>query len=402
MWFLILVLVVIVLLAVGIIAGVPSFLQWLAKENILFTTVKEGTGKAIMRGDSFDHFIMSFKGYHLNDPRKLWHELWLKDENGAEVVCNGQKVKLPDWEIVYHGIGNRKGFDRTDDGFYDDRSLFLKDLGLYWVGWPWRNSVYVYGFEWNETYTDKENRGKEKVLPRAEPTDFFYVADFTYAIVTTGAETKDRLPTDELTLVTVAIRNPYRALFSGEDWIRRITAAINRHVRNFVGNKGYDDLISITKGRNASMSATSKRWAEEFSQPIIDLSSFLADETKGSSPPTGLKGRYGIEIRTADLQTVDLSGTDEEKRQHQAAAARKYVAEQEAKATILAGEATANVIKMTGDKEAEALEARLKVIENHHSGEMLAQLDAMREAGGAGARVIWANSPFIPTKGGEK
>lgn len=395
MWFLILVLVVIVLLGAGVIAGVPSFLQWLAKENILFTTVKEGTVKAIMRGDSFDHFIMSFRGYHLNDPRKSWHELWLKDENGAEVVCNGQKVKLPDWEIVYHGAGNKKGFKETDDGFYDGRHPLLKTLGLYWVGWPWAKSVYVYGFEWNETYTKE---GKEEVLPRAEATDFIYAADFTYAIVTTGAETKDLLPTDELTLVTVAIRNPYRALFSGEDWIRRITAAINRYVRNFVGNKGYGELISIAKGTGKK---ALKAWAKEFSQPIIDLSKLLADETEDKLPPKGLKGRYGVEIRTADLQTVELSGSKEEKAKHQEAAAKVYTAKQEAEATILAGEAKANVIKMTGDKEAEALEARLAVIEKHPSGEMLAQLDAMREAGGAGARVIWANSPFIP-KGDEK
>jgi hypothetical protein len=389
MWFLILVLVLIVLLGAGIVAGVPSLLQWLAKENILFTTVKEGTVKAIMRGDSFDHFIMSFRGYHLNDPKKPGHKNEFVD------VDDGKVKKLPDWEIIYHGVGNKKGFVKTDDDFYDDRHKLLKKLGLYWVGWPWANSVYVYGFEWNETYTKE---GKEKVLPRAEATDFIYAADFTYAIMTEGAETKDRLPTDELTLVTVAIRNPYRALFSGEDWIRRITAAINRYVRNFVGNKGYDELISITKGTGKK---ALKAWAEEFSQPIINLSNFLADETDDSSPPTGLKGKYGVEIRTADLQTVELSGSPEEKAKHQTAAARVYTAKQEAEATFLAGEAQGKVIKIKGDKEAEALEARLAVIEKHPSGEMLAQLDAMREAGGAGARVIWANSPFIP-KGDEK
>jgi len=37
------------------------------------------------------------------------------------------------------------------------------------------------------------------------------------------------------------------------------------------------------------------------------------------------------------------------------------------------------------------------VIKEHGTaGELLAQLDAMRDASGAGARVIWANNPFVP------
>ncbi|MFH1178617.1 MAG: SPFH domain-containing protein [bacterium] len=370
-------LVLIGLMTLGV--GFPFFLQWLAKENIFFTTVKEGTVKAIMRGDSFERFIMSFAGYHLNDPRKECYEPWLKDENGVEVKVNGERVKLPDWEVVYHGKGNKKGFKESDD-CYDNRSWLLKKLGLYWVGWPWANSVYIYGFEWNETYTEKG--GEEKVLPRSEATDFIYVADFTYAIVTEGAETKDRLPTDELTLVTVAIRNPYRALFSGEDWMRRVTAAINRHVRNFIGSKDFQELISLEEDK----------WAD-FSKPIIELSNKLLDDR--IEPPFGLKGRYGAEIRTADLQTIELSG--DAKKQDQEATTKEYVAKQEAKATLLTGQAKADVIKMIGDKEAEALEARLRVIKEHGAtGELLAQLDAMRDASGAGARIIWANNPFVP------
>ncbi|MFA6278472.1 MAG: SPFH domain-containing protein [Candidatus Paceibacterota bacterium] len=363
------ILAVIVLLAACVM--IISFLmQWLAKENIFVTTVREGTVKVIMRGDSLDHFVMSFAGYHLSDQRKL--------------LCTDS----PEWEVIYHGKGQ--------DEKFDDRPWWLKKLGLYWVGWPWVNSVYVYGFEWNETYTD--DGGNEKILPRSEATDFIYVADFTYAIRTEGAETQDRLPTDELTLVTVAIRNPYRALFSGEDWMRRVTAAINRHVRDFVGKKDFQDLIS------------SKGDTDAFSAPIIKLNEKLPDDVTGKLP-WGLQGKYGVEIRTADLQTIELSG--EAKKQDQAATTKAYVAEQEAKAITLTGKADAKVIKMKGKREAEALDARLKVIKAHGAtGEMLAQLDAMQESSkGAGNTVIWANNPFIPlagmlkpteTKGGEK
>ncbi|TSC63841.1 MAG: hypothetical protein G01um101491_447 [Parcubacteria group bacterium Gr01-1014_91] len=329
-------------------------LPWLAQESILFTSVREGTAKAIMRGHSFDRFIISFTGYHLNDPSKKWYD-----------------PALADWSVVWHGKGK--------DGDYDDRSWLLKHLGLYWVGWPWANSVYVYEFEWNETYTDLTT-GKEKVLPRAEATDFIYVADFTYAIMTEESETKDRLPTDERTHITIAIRNPYRALFSGEDWMRRVTAAVNRHVRTFVGEKPFQILISTMDPK-------------AFSGPIIDLNGVLPDDIIGK-PPYGLRDRYGVEIRTADLQTIELSG--DAKKQAQEATTQEYVAKQAAKAVVLKGTAEAKIIKLKGDKEAEALEARLKVIDAHgETGIKLAGYDAIQEASkNPGTQTIWANDPL--------
>lgn len=384
----------IALVSVSAALLVPFFFQWLAEENIFFTTVKEGTVKTVMRGKQFERHIMAFEDYRLNDPSKKNPTDWYNPN-------------LPDWEVVYNK-------DRTKS--YDDRPALLKHLGLHWVGWPWAHSVYVYQFEWNETHTDE--KGNERVLRRAEATDFIFVSDFTYAIVTEGAETKDRLPTDELTLVTVAIRNPYRALFSGVDWMRRVTAAVNRSVRQFVGNKLFEELITMDE-------------FQDFSGPIIGLTNSLpddpaekktSDDTKGNSSddaeevssddvkksdsppaPRGLRGRYGVEIRTADLQTVELSGEGDMKRRSEEATTKKYVAEQEAEAIKVAGKAAAEVIIMTGDATAKSLQKRLNVIEGAGpTGELLAQLDAMQEAAkGAGNTVIWANNPLVqlPKKG---
>lgn len=350
-----------VFIPVAVIAFFFAFLPWLAKENILVTTVKEGTAKAIMRGKSFHHFVMSFRGHHLNVPGKP-----------------GYKSGEPTWQVLDHSKGNTLGFTENGDRHYDDRNFLMRYLGLYWVGWPWNSGVYIYPFEWNETYTDLET-GKEKILPRAEPTDFIYVNDFTYAIVTDGAETKDRLPTDEQTLVTVAVCNPYRALFGGEDWMRRITAAINRHVREFVGDRLFQKLIQ-------------KSERQAFSQPIIDLARILPDD--GSSPSKGLRGRYGIDVRTADLQTIALSG--DAKKRSEEATTREYTAKQEARATVLIGKAEAEVIKVKGNTEAESLEKRLAVIQKYGpAGLALAGYDAVQEAAkGEGKTVIWANNPL--------
>jgi hypothetical protein len=370
---------VIALLAVAGFILVFIGFPWLAKEDVLFTNVKEGTVKGIVRGKTFDRFIMSFAGYHLNDPSK-----------------EGYREDRPKWEVLYHGDKNTNDFkgDEMKDGHYDKRHWLLKHLGLYWVGWPWANSVYVYQFEWNETITDR-GTGAEKILPRAEPTDFIYVADFTYAIKTVGAETKDRLPTDELTLVTVAIRNPYRALFTGEDWMRRITSSINRHVRSFIGVHDFQDLVQGTRFKGREKPVEGERIGEEvainFSGPIIELNEKLPDD---KDPPLGLKGRYGVVIRTADLQSVELSG--EAKKQDQEATTREYVARQQAKATLVTGQAEADVIKMRGDREAEALGARLKVIQEYgDAGITLAGYDAIQDASkNPGSQTIWANNPL--------
>ncbi len=362
-------LTLIALTVIVVLVGFP----WLAEENILFTTVKEGTVKTVMHGNSVHKFLMSFAGYHLNDPSKSWYD---------------RSHDYADWEVIHHGAQN--------DDRYDDRLGLLKYLGLYWVGWPWRANVYVYKFDWNETETDTET-GKDKVRSRSELTDFIFISDFTYAVITDAAETSEGLPTDELTLVTAAIRNPYRALFSGEDWMRRVTAAVNRRVRSYVGSKQYIQLIS----ENAN--------PQEFSAPIIELNDTLPDDVPGRLPH-GLEKRYGVVIRTADLQTIELTGTAKDK--HQAAATAKYTAEREAEAkraaadataytTTVEGTAKANVIEITGDKQAAALRARLIAIEKHgETGVALAGFDAIQEASrNAGSQIIWANNPIVGLAG---
>ncbi len=370
------------------------FMQWLAEENILFTKCTEGTAKIVVRSDSFDHAIMSFAGYHLNDPRKKGSK---KDIYRKDTAVDGKKVPLADWEVLYHGVENPLKFAQSDDTYYDERPWMLKHLGLYWIGWPWSHRVYVYQFEWNETVTTES--GEEKIFPLAEPSDFIFVKDFVYAIQTTGAETNDRLPIDILMATTIAVRNPYRALFSGEDWLQRVTTEVNRYVRNFVGSRDYQELISPLKpdevaDKNDRNQKILDYW-KEFSDPVIDLNQQLPDDRPGKTP-YGLMGRYGVEIRGAALQTIDLSGDG--KKITQEAATREYVARQKAKETKLTADAEGYAIRIKGEQEALALTSRLAVIKaNGNEGMLLAAYDAIRESSdGTGNTIIWANNPFGP------
>jgi len=382
-------LLIIIILAVTAWFSPPLVATWLAENNILYTTVKETTVKAIVRGRALDHFVMAFADYHLNDPRKPWFD-----------------HEQPDWEVLYHGkTATSPG---EPDAKYDDRTQFQKSLGVYWVGWPWALRVYEYEFEWNETKAES-GTGFERVYPRKEWTDFAFVSDFTYAIPTEGAETQDRLETNELTLATVAICNPYRALFSAEDWMRRITAEINRRARAYIGGKTYQDLLA--SDQDATMSA--------YSDPLLDLNAKLPEDYREGAPePHGLIGRCGVILRAANLETIELSGA--ERARNAEAAALEYNARQEAKATeikaaataaaeIAVGNARAQVIEMVGKKEAESLKMRLEVIDTHgENGMELARMDGLTESSkGPGTMIIWANDPFstlakaLKPKGGE-
>lgn len=357
------VLVAATLLLVATYFGAPL----LAEEGILFTNVEDGQAKAVMHGKTFAFIIMAFAGYHLNDSRKKWYE-----------------QEVPQWEVLPN---------TEEDNYYDDRPWLLKHLGLYWVGWPWTNKVvYVYKFEWVEIVVDKD--GKEQIRRRHEATDFVYVKDFVYVMITDRAETSDALQTDEQTMLTTAINNPYKALFRVEDWMQRTTVAANPVVKDFVSRKGYVELIHVTKDE-----------ATDLSTEITALTSTLPGEKMAEQYKTGLSGRYGVTIKAADLQKVDLSG-DQQKKNDEAAAmvfaaeqgkrARILGAEGEARATQLDADARAYAINKVADATAEALEKRLGVIDKHEgTGIALAGYDGIVESSkGPGKTVIWGNNPL--------
>jgi regulator of protease activity HflC (stomatin/prohibitin superfamily) len=354
------------------------FLQWLGKRSVLFTMIKEGSAKAIMRGGSFDRMIMSFEGYHLHYKGcpGYDHERWAE------------------WQVLYHGPNNLNGFegDHQKDETYDKRPWLLKKLGLYWVGWPWASNVYIYEFEWNETVTVKE--GDEQILTRREATDFIFVEDFPYGIVVEGAETNDLLPTRVIVIITVAVSNPYNAMFRTQDWMRRITASITREIRLFVGTQTYGELISTRKdGAQDNTPAGQQQYNKtKLSKPIIDLNDKLPD-----NDDIGLERLYGILIKAADLLSIVLAG--DAKKQNETAATAVFVAEREAEAIRKKGQANADVVVMMGDAETKALQKRLAVIrDNGPEGIRLAELDAMESAGkGPGTTIVWPNTLNLPT-----
>lgn len=367
-------------LGVGI---APFFMNWLADGDVLFTKVKEGTAKAIMTGDTFHHFVLSHRGYHLNDPR------WKKNMNDDRY-----NIDFAPWEIVPNPADSKS----KPPELYDNRGWLLKKLGLYWVGLPPFRSVYEYNFVWNEEKVD--TTGKPHLWNREGTTNFIYTSKFPYLVVIDSAETEDRLPLDGMYQLTVQINNPFSALFHTENWLESVTGYANRQARNFIGARKYGDLVSETKVKGDPNDE------ERFSTTILELNMVLPGQT---GTDNGTRKQNGVTIISADLQQLEITG--DQAGTIRAATLKAYTADQDAYATVAAGEAEgkaelargtakATVIQLTGRSVGMAYKERLTALSEFGDlAPLLLQTDAM-SAEGPGRTVLWANSPFISSKPG--
>lgn len=312
-----------VLLEVLLIVVLP----WLADTNVLVTRVREGTAKAILRGQSFERTVVSV-------------------------------------------AGSRNG----------ERSLLLRQLGLYWVGWPWMNEVYTYTFRWNELRPLKD--GTQEVWAREGLTDFVFVVPFPYVVIADRLETEDLLQVKVTLVITVVVVYPYLALFGTEDWMRRVTAAVVREARNVTGKTTYTDLKSeIGPG------------SRSYASLIMALNDKLPDDPSpdpaaSKKERSGLVGRYGIRITAVDCQDVELTGTAAQRSQD--AAAEVFVAEQKGQAKRIAADAQAYATTTVATAEAKALKDRAAAAAEHgETGQALIAADALAKAGEQGNATVW-------------
>lgn len=379
-WLFGLILTVLVVFGLGLIFFKA---YWLAERGILFTLPKEGTVQTIMAGKSGKRQIMAYRGSHQNIPRKPWYRDTDKDGN-----------KIPAWEVLLNDPSDFPGFAGDDQQLaelYDDRPPILKELGLHWVGiWPFRR-IRWYKFEWNELRQDE--KGVEKIWPRAEPTNYIAVNDRTYISTVPELKTNDLLEVTSVDARTFRINNPWKATFRAPSWLQRVGTAIDREVKNHIGFYTYAAHQAEALKQQEHATKTLAQTAADgvsgadhrdphpsFSTPILSLNECLRDEPAAGSPyERGLRGRYGVTLIADDLRKVQLSGKGEE--ENSKATTAVYVATQTAAATMKEKDAEAYGIEKVGDAEAKSLAARLKVIEGAGQiGLAIARYDMLAEA----------------------
>jgi regulator of protease activity HflC (stomatin/prohibitin superfamily) len=171
---------------------------------LMFTVVKEGTAKAVVRMGGFHKIIMAWKGFELD-------EEW----NVKPVEEVGKKLHLPG--------------------------------GLRFVGiWP-LDKVYTYKFRWRGIEIVE---AREKVEFREKTIDYILVKPDVYWTKIEAAETAppERIPLDIEFLVTARVINPYKALFKAPpNWLENLLSRLNALFRDWVATKTLDEILAIRK-----------------------------------------------------------------------------------------------------------------------------------------------------------
>lgn len=272
--------------------AIPIFIVGLIPALLRFYVLQEAFCLARMRYGEFQEFIMRWKG-------KKFDREW----NVVE-----------DTDIKRHLLG-----------------------GLVWM-WFFEKP-HEYYLSWK---TLKEG---EK-----EPTDHIreklvrvLLGDKTYYVLISEAEDSNLMPLRLVVLLTVRVKNPYKAIFGVDDWLQVILSRIAPAVRDSVSQQTYQELIKSKKG-------IGKEIKEHEKQEIDDILKL-----------------YGVEIVAIEIRDIDPE-SDEDRKATEAPIraeldAKKVIAEAEgqAKKTVIDAEAkakqteliaTADAMKMTTIAEA--------------------------------------------------
>ncbi len=178
-------LTLVMLVAIGIL------ILSLARLNIFFTIVEEGTAKAIMKMGGFHRIIIQYKGKILDD--------------------NGNVV----------------------DGY--EEHLFG---GLRWLGIPFIYSLYKYQFRWKSLRAQSG-----EIIPNDKHIDYIMLKHDVYVAEIKNAECKGMIPLDITLLITARCVNPYRALFVAQDWMEMLINRSEALFRQYVSEYQFEELI---------------------------------------------------------------------------------------------------------------------------------------------------------------
>lgn len=233
------------LVVILFIAGTIGLIYILAKNDILFTFVEEGTAKTIMKFDGFYRVIMQYENCYL-------------DEEWNVNLCDTKAKR---------------------------KKRFLG--GLHWIGIPGIYSIYKYRFSWATLKSQKE--AEKQVERRSEIIKHIFVKDYVYLGEVKGAETKSLVPLDIDFLVTTRVMNPYKALFRVHDWVNVTISRIEAYFRQFVSLTEYENLIA----KKQEMGGEIMKALEETGM-LGNNGKFLVD--------------YGIKVKNIEMRDIEPVG----------------------------------------------------------------------------------------------
>jgi hypothetical protein len=333
-----------------VVFGLLATVYFLAKKNIFFTFVEEGTAKVIMKFNAFYGVIMQYQN----------------------CTCR----KEDDWEVEVPRERPRKRLWG----------------GLYCVGIPGIYSLFSYKFRWATIKTQK--KPDEQVDRREETLLHIFVKDYLYLAEIYGAETKGLVSLDISFIVTARVVNPYKALFRVHDWANVIVARIEAYFRQYVATVEYQDIIAkkqeiggqIMKalGETGMLEDLAKKPTEQelsrFSQRNIPREERETLEEKIKRWKGIFWHDYGVKVKNIEMREITPSG--ENKKAIQEAATRQWVAERDKEGILTRADAEVQrLAKVYG-----------KIREFGDTGITLRTLEALESAGNKTGN--WIVFPF--------
>jgi len=264
----------------------------LAKSDMFFTIVQEGTAKAVLLNGRFHEMLMSFRGH---------------DFKG-----DATKDEVERWEIIQK---------KTKTGWIWSTlrvaSFGLVGGGMYWIGvYPFAQ-IHTFKLKWSSLEQKKE--GDKPVVTfntKEVPIRAILVRSDVYALFLENVEVKGGVPVSMIFAITIKVVNPYKALFKIEKWLEATLNQLGSELRKMLGGVSYEELVNMVK-----------------SHPDLGNESVISDVIREILP------RFGVGVEK--VQLLDLAPDTK----FVEATTQKYVAEQKAKAIEALASGEANRVK---------------------------------------------------------
>ena len=274
----------------------------LARYDILFTYVGQWRAKAVTYGGQ------THKKWIVNIPQP---KTYYHPETGL-IMYDLEKDDVPDGFIPAKGSTG----------------------GLYWIGFPFQVSIYEYKFEWGKYLGQKENPD-DSIEHRSEYVKSVYVQS-VYGFVVKSAETLDDVPLDMLFTVKVKHHDLSLAIYGiPSGWLTASQGYLEAITRERTGITKFEDV--------KKMSETGSRKQNFFGTEISEIDRELSK-------------LYGPRFESIEFISYKIVGESGLGQKLQEASTRKFVAEKDKEARVIAADTKFYEKQKENDAEKERLQ----------------------------------------------
>jgi hypothetical protein len=369
---------------VGGTKGVITISLWLffafltiyimAARDFCFMFVREGTAAIVVKGQRAHRYVGNAKGYLVD---KITGRVFLDGDDPDNIL----PVDEQDKDSASRQTVLRNSIHNATPVFF----------GIYIIGlWPFyrRHTYHLKWLKWDQAPT--ETGIEHCLIPRDEMVKEVYLL-YGYGIFAPALETKSKLPLDISSVLVLEMTDLQTAIFLLQgNWLNLVTAAAVSIERDWVGEKEIED---ITDEKHEAQRSGFRTYLDHLN----------ADSTQSANPAIGKA--YGARMKNAHFLGYDLP----EKTQDEVLKATTlvYVADQEAKSTVigrtaeargivLVAKATAKKIELEGTATAEATRKRFKAKDEASHARVINFADAIENFRGTTLVIGGGVMPSLP------